>query len=303
MEKKLKILLMTPWMEYFLGAELHFYTMAKELLWRGHDVSMFTYLKGPMWKVLKGSGVTLLEEEPEDKYDLVIMNGNPCIGNAPESAYKIMIVNGIIPSVEYPSPRVDRYVSVSEEIENTLWRKGYDSVIIRNGINCERFYSTKPIHKRLKNVLIISNKQSAQNPIFKIINEACKELNLRLSILGLQFGTAQWNVEEFINQNDLVISLGRGALEAMACERNVLVCDYQGLDGTIDDKSYFELRKHNFSGRRYRGPISKETIINEFKKYDLDQGKKNRKLILQHHNIKKTVQNYLDLYEYRDLNI
>lgn len=294
---------MTPWMEYFAGAEIHLYAIAKELLWRGHEVSVFTYYKGPMWKILKGSGAILLEEEPGDKYDLVIMNGNACIGNIPEFAYIIMVTNGIVPSVEYPSPRADRYVGVSEEIKDTLWRKGYNSIIIRNGINCERLSSTKPIHKKLKNVLMISNKQSAQEPIFGMISEACRELNLRLTVLGLNFGTAQWIVEEFINQNDLVISLGRGILEAMACERNALVCDYQGIDGTIDNKSYFEIRKNNFSGRTHRIPVSKQKIIEEFKKYNPNQGKKNRKLILDNHDIKKTVQNYLDLYKYRGLNV
>ncbi|MFW6174072.1 MAG: hypothetical protein ACOC5T_10035, partial [Elusimicrobiota bacterium] len=234
---------------------------------------------------------------------IAIINNNASIPNAPKSAYKIFISNGIVPSQEYPVPGGDRYVSVSEEVKSALGKKGYDSTIIRNGIDCERFNSTKPIHKKLKNVLVISNKQSAQKSIFQIINEACKELNLKITVLGLNFGTAQWNVEEFINQNDLVISLGRGALEGMACKRNVLICDYQGIDGMINNKSYLEIRKNNFSGRRYRGSISKDIIIKELKKYNYKQGERNRKLILQHHNINNTVQNYLDLYKYRELNI
>jgi hypothetical protein len=299
----MKILLMTPWMEYFLGAETHFYTLAKELISKGHEVSIFTYLKGPMWKTLRNSGIICLEENPKDEYDLVIMNGNPCVGNAPESAFKIMIINGIVPSEEYPTGGIDRYVAVSEEVSEVLFGKRHKGTLVRNGIDCERFIMMKPAHKRLKNILMVSNKQFPQNPIFKVINEACREMKLNLSVLGLQFGTAQWDVAEFINQNDLVISLGRGVLEAMACERNVLICDYQGLEGMINSKNYFEIRKNNFSGRRFRLPISQEAIVKELKKYDFNQGKKNRKFILDNHDIKKTAENLLQLYKYRDLNI
>lgn len=301
--QKLKILLMTPWLEYFLGGEIHIYTMAKELIRLGHDVDMFTYLKGPMWKVIKDSGIGLLGDDPKDKYDITIMNGNPCIAKAPKSAYKMMICNGIVPPQEYPANGIDRYIAVSEEVSNTLEMKAHKNIIIRNGIDCDRYLSVNPANKKLENVLIISNKQDPQSTIFQLIADACRDLGLKLSVLGLKFGTAQWDVVDFVNQNDLIISLGRGALEAMACERNVVICDYQGIDGWIDDESYLETRKNNFSGRRYRNLISKDSIIKEFKKYNREQGIRNRTIVLDWHNIKKTTKNILQLYEYRGLNI
>jgi len=301
--KKLKILLMTPWMEYFLGAETHIYSIAKELLRMGHEVDMYTYLKGAIWKIIENSGINLLEDDPKDKYDIVIANGNPCVAKMPKSAYKIMICNGIIPPQEYPIHGIDRYIAVSEEVSKELETKGYKNIIIRNGIDCDRYLSVNPPNKKLKNVLIISNKQNPQSAIFQIIAEVCRDMGIKLSALGLKIGTSQWEVVDFINQNDLVISLGRGILEGMACERNVIVCDYQGIDGFIDNKSYLEIRKNNFSGRRYKRLISKNVVMNEFKKYDTNQGIKNRNIILQHHNIQKTVQNILQLYENRGLNM
>ena len=297
MQNKLRILLLTPWTEFFLGAETHTYTLARELIRLGHDVSIFCFLKGVMWEKMKNTGATLLEDIVEDKYDLAIMNGNPCMPKAPKSAMKIFISNGVIPPQEQPVPGADKYVAISEEVSNNLETRGYSSVIIRNGIDCERFKSTRPVNKKLKNVLLISNKQTPVSPEFKKINEACKKLKLNLTVLSTNFGTSQWNVEEFINLNDLVISLGRGVYEAMACQKNALVLDYQGNDGMITNKSYFEIRKNNCSGRRYRGSISVNTLIDEFKKYDPEQGKMNRQLILKDHDIKKTVQQFLKLYD------
>lgn len=301
--KKLRILLMTPWLEYFCGGEVHFYTMAKELIRLGHEVSMYTYLKGPMWGVLKNSGITLLENDPRDEYDLAIMNGNPCLTKAPKSAYKIMVLNGIIPSQEYPFEGVDKYVAVSEEVAMLIFKKGFKNTIIRNGIDCERFKMIRPANKTIKDILILSNKQGPGSNVFKALYEICKECKINLTVLGLQFGTAQWNVEKFINMNDLVVSIGRGALEAMACERNVLICDYSGMDGMISEKNYNEIKKNNFSGRKFRMLPLKSAILIEIDKYDRLQGKKNRSLILDNHDIKKTVDNYLQLYYYRGINI
>ena len=168
--KKPKILLLTPWLQFSLGAETHFYTIAKELIQRGYDTSIYTFLKGKMWARMGESGVKLLDEEIDDDYDLCIMNGNPCISKAPKKSYKIMVVNGILPSAEYPVPGIDRYVAVSEEIQRTIRSLGYDSIIIRNGIDCERFKPTKPINKKLKNVLLLSNKIHPQTQEFLIID-------------------------------------------------------------------------------------------------------------------------------------
>ena len=148
-KNKLKILLMSPWFEYFLGSETHFYTIAKELKNLGHDVSIFCYLKKNMWEFMRTLDVELLGDEIPDKFDLAIVNGNNCLLRAPKSAFKIFISNGVVPSVEYPIPGANRYVAISEEVQGNLKKYAYDSVIIRNGIDCERFKPVKKINKKL----------------------------------------------------------------------------------------------------------------------------------------------------------
>jgi len=292
----LKILLMLGWSEYFLGCETHTYSMTKELIKLGHEVHIFTYLKGKMWERMKETGAILLEDKIENEYDLAIINNNGCLIKAPKSAYKIFISNGVIPTNEHPVPGADRYVAVSEETHVNLLNKGYyDSIVVRNGIDCERFSSIKPINKKLKNVLLLSNKQSPYTNEFLVIDEACRKMNINLMVCGLQFGTSVWETEEFINKADLVISLGRGVYESMACERNVIIADYNGMDGFVDKNTYIESRKNNCSGRRFGNQITIDSITKELKKYNIKQGKKNRNLILQNNDIKKIIENYLSL--------
>lgn len=286
---------MLGWSEYFLGCETHTYAMAKEMISKGYEVHIFTYLKKEMWNKMKETGAKLLDDDIKDEYDVVIINNNGCMPLAPKSAYKIFVSNGVIPANEYPVEGADRYISVSEEVKNNLNTLGYDSILIRNGVDCERFKSTRPINKKLKNVLILSNKQSPYDKEFQAVDEACRRMKLHLIACGLKFGTPMWETEEFINMADLVISLGRGTYEGMACGRNVIVGDYQGLDGFLDEKTYLESRKHNCSGRRFIYEFTLDNIIGEFKKYNINQGEKNRKLALENHDIKNIVKSYLNI--------
>lgn len=294
---------MSPWQEFFLGTETYIYALAKELLSLGHQVSVFTFLKKVAWEFMRTLDVELLGDEVPDKFDLSIINGNNCFLKAPKSAFKIFISNGTVPSVEYPILGADRYVSISEEVQFNSKKYDYDSVIIRNGVDCEKFKSVKKIGKKLETVLLLNNQINQRGSDFTVIKQVCDEMKLTLLPLGLSMGTAQWEIENWINEADLVISMGRGVYEAMACERNAIVAGYGKMVGFVDNKTYPEFIKFNCAGRGVHPNISKENLRLELLKYNQEQGYKNRKLILKYNDIKQTVQNLLDLYNYRNLNI
>ncbi len=287
---------MLGWAEYFCGTETHVYTLAEELKKLGHEVDVFTYLRATMWEAFRSLDVGLLEDEIEDKYDLAIINNNGCLVKAPKSAFKIFISNGVIPEAEYPVEGADEYVAVSEEVQKMLAVNGYESTIIRNSINIERFQSTKPTNKKLKNVLYLSNKITPGTEDYATLVGVCNELNLNLSILSLGCGTSQWDVENWINESDLVVTMGRGAYEAMACERSVLVAGYGALSGIINDKNFKEYRKVNTSTRTAKENINVVGLVREFKKYDQKQGIKNREMILENNDVSKVINQYLNLY-------
>lgn len=294
---------MSPWQEFFLGTETHVYAMAKELKDLGHEVSVFTFLKKVAWEFMRTLDIELLEDDISNKFDLAIINGNNCFIKAPKSAFKIFISNGVNPSVEYALPGADAYVSISEEVQHNLKKHDYLSVVIPNGIDHDRFSETKKINKKIKTVLLLNNQINQERPDFQIINEVCNEMNITLLPIGLSMGTAQWETEKWMNESDLVISMGRGAYEAMACERNVVVAGYGKMVGFVDNKTYPEMMKFNCAGRNVHPVMTKENLKEEFLKYNQKQGENNRKLSLKYNNIKDTVQNFLDLYNYKNLNI
>jgi len=125
-----------------------------------------------------------------------------------------------------------------------------------------------------------------------MVKEACRISNWQFS------DKRGFDVEQYINESDLVVSLGRGAYEAMACGRNVLVFDsmhYMGMkgDGLLTQGNLEESKKCNCSGRSFGKKFTIQSLIDEMKKYDPEQGDFNREHALKNMNIQKQVERYL----------
>ena len=72
----------------------------------------------------------------------------------------------------------------------------------------------------------------------------------------------------------------------MACGRAVIVYDYQGGEGIITKKNIEEIKKCNFSGRRFAKKYTVDDLVKEIKKYKKEMGKVNRKIVLKDYNVK-----------------
>lgn len=271
----MKILLSNNMIGGNTGSETWVTTMNKEIEKLGHNVTLYT----PNTNIL------------DMKFDLAIINHNSCLKQLTYlPCKKIFTSHGILPSLEQPIQGADYYVSVSEEVQEHLKDLGFNSIVIRNGIDTELYKSTKPTNKKLTNVLFSSHYQGSA---LNIIKQACKELDLNLTIIGK--GNEVSNPIDYINEADLVIGLGRTAYEAMSCERNVIIYDYNGADGFVTPETIKDYRKNNCSGRYRKKFLNVEELKELFKLYDSELGSKLREYIIDNNNIKKTVQQYLSI--------
>jgi hypothetical protein len=222
-------------------------------------------------------------------YDLAIINHNTCFKTVSHlTCKKIFTSHGVIPDLEQPIPGADVYVSVSEEVQHNLLDKGFTSVVIRNGIDLNKFHATKPVNDTLTSVLFSSNYPGTARLKVKL---ACEQLGIRFETIGGNFKTP--HVVEAINRADLVFGLGRTAYEAMACERNVIIYDYNGGDGFVTPDTMLEYRKHNCSGRRYKHDYTVEDIKALLTQYDPALGTQLRSYIMEHNNMALVAQKYL----------
>lgn len=281
---RLRILLTNYNLSWLGGTQTWVKTMAEELTRLGHDVHLFAgdnqYNLFPDYARL------------DDNYDIAFINHNVCLTalDGLNIKCRVFTSHGIIPELEQPVKGADIYVSVSEEVQDNLSSKGFESVIIRNPINGWAFQPTT-VSPKLSKVLFCSNYQGNALEVIKQASEGLVELR----VMGKD---VQGSVQENMQWADLVIGLGRTAYEAMSMNKNVLIYDYNGCDGLVTPETAKEFRKNNCSGRRYKKQLTPNDLRELYAKYDPNL--KLRPYILENNNVERIAEQYLGLRHFSD---
>lgn len=205
---------------------------------------------------------------------------------------KIYISHGIVNN-ERLYPGADKYVSVSEEAKIHNLKHGIFSEIINQPI---RIGEQKRSGSKLKNILIIRRGDVDRDP-FAFLSE----------VYDLRISDPETPIEDQIEWADLCITLGRGALESMAQGKPVLVADCRDYIGAIGDGyvsagNIHEIAKNNFSGRRYKIPLTQEWIESELAKYNPDDSDFLHKYVSEKHEAKQIVKEYLNMVDPKPMN-
>lgn len=273
------------------GSETFTYTLIEALLKKGYEIEYFTFFKGEVsQRIERDLNVKFMSK---NKYDLILANHNTCVNYLSKRGVTIQTCHGIFPKEEQPSKYADGHVGISKEVKDHVKTLGFESEIIVNGINCERYNIKKPINTELKRVLSLSQSEPANNKIIA----ACDALGLRFKKFNKNENPV-WHVEDMINEVDLVLGLGRSAYEAMACGRAVVVFDERAYfesysDGYMTPNLVKQCVENNCSGRYSKLEFTTEDLIEAFKKYKKEDGNALRELALTDFNIDFQVDKYL----------
>ena len=291
----MKILLGTHYLAKTGGTESYTFALAMELKRLGHEVEHFAIIRGGVSAMLEEQGVPFLTS---DRFDLILANHTTVVEQLWPLGFTVQTCHGNIAELEQPSPYADAYVAVSEEVREHLQSKGYRAAaVIANGIDCNRFCQKRPISSTLKTVLSLCQSDVAND----FIRRCCQQEGIRF-LQSNKFTDNVWAIEDLINESDLVIGLGRSAYDAMACGRCVLVYDFRDYmgeflgDGMLTPDSIGRSMLCNCSGRASRRKFDEQTFIAELHKYSPELGAWGRQFALEHLNIEKAVEAYLDIY-------
>jgi glycosyltransferase involved in cell wall biosynthesis len=237
-------------------------------------------------------------DQPGPAYDLILVSHNTCLPKVSIcEGPKVFTAHGTFPALEQPHTGADYYVSISEEVQQHLAEKGFESTVIRNGVDCTRFNmrtGITAVDGKPRRVLCLAQDAEAR----KMVKEACM-------MLGIAYAESnnQQRVEDQIWQADVVISLGRGCYEAMACGRGVLVfdnrwymrpCQFPG-DGFVTAENWEQLAKFNFSGRATKEIYTAKRLAQELEKFNTAMGAVNLRLANENYNVEYQVDKYLEL--------
>lgn len=291
----MRILLGTHYLAKTGGTESYTFALAMELKRLGHEVEHFAIIRGGVSSMLEEKGVPFMTS---DHYDLILANHTTVVEQLWPKGFIVQTCHGNIAELEQPSPYADAYVAVSEEVREHLQSKGYRAAaVIANGIDCNRFCQKKPVSPTLQTVLSLCQSDVAND----FIRRCCQQEGIRF-LQSNKFTDNVWAIEDLINESDLVVGLGRSAYDAMACGRCVLVYDFREYmgeflgDGMLTPESIQKSMLCNCSGRSNRLKYNEETFVKELQKYSPELGAWGREFALEHLNIEKAVEAYLDIY-------
>lgn len=214
----------------------------------------------------------------------------------------VSLIHGCLEFLDQPPYflKSNYYGSISEETGNYLKNFNIPKNKIfyfPNSVNCSRFKPKKPLPLWPKNLLVISN--YIDRKAAKLIKKVSQQLNLKTWFIGKN--KQKFNIEKEINKADIVMSLGRGIIEALSCGKAGLVFSYDHLhktgDGMVTKDNIDVLAKKNFSGRAKKIPFNYKNLVKEFKKYNPQMSEFNRQYALKHFDINKNVKKLLKIYK------
>lgn len=280
-DKKLQILITNHHLLDYTGSEILTFTLANQLKNNGHQITVYSKYLDNMKQWFDEKNIRVvnrLESISGELFDVAHIHHNISAIEVRRWFPKIPLVfysQGVLPFLEHPpliNVDIQKYVAISEEVRDNIESFGIAPEkieIVRNLIDNKLFYTSRPPNQVPQNVLVISGRIDQVKE--QIIREACQEKGLGVEFLGGRFGSVNQTIlKEKIECADIIFSLGRGAIEAMIAGRAVIIFDYLGGDGMVTVETYAEIQKNNFSGRRFGYSYSKDEIVSEIEKYDLD---------------------------------
>jgi len=204
-----------------------------------------------------------------ENYDAIILNANYQFDWISKvDVPKIFVCHGLEEKETIPNNPFDCVVAVSDRIYEDIKA----DEIIYNGIDLKEYYPLKNIN------------YEAQSAGYVYRGELPNKLREAADVLGIRLHHIRQypDVPDFMNQVDFIIGYGRVIYEAMACGRPAFVYGEHGCDGWINDHNFLELRRGNCSGYYTECQYDVDGLVDQLKKYDFRQGKRNRILAEKH---------------------
>lgn len=272
-------------------------TMADQFERRGWDVHIWTAsISGFSRRLGRQTTQEELVTRGSGYYDLaLVQHSNVCkwIVDHRTAKHTCLTIHGKDYAYDCPSVGANSYVTISNELAEHNTGFGIFKVI-NPPVDMERYKPLRPISDRLMVVGLFTNYGRAE----PVVREACNIYGCEFRLIGGHKNT--YNTVPAINGCDLIVSVGRGAIEAMACARAVVIYDDRGYYPAYSD-GYFlpeigpEVSAFNYTGRCFQTQINSTELAEMFKHYICHDGQTNREYCMINHGVIGIVDEYLEL--------
>ena len=289
--KKYKILLTNHALRRQGGTETYIFYLSKTLA-KQHDVYIYSTQFGKMSDRMSEHATIISKSEGD--FDIILFNHNTTVDVNFEARCKIFTIHGIFNKLEHAPLGMDAYVCISQEIIDQ--NKELDPTLIHNGIETQAFKPAKRQSFR-KHLLYSSN---YKNNFSRILWFVALSLGMGYRRIGRK--KAKFNIIDDLNWADVVVGVGRTALEAMSMNRKVIICDKRsyanyGMDGFVSKENVEKVSYYNYSGRAMKKPINFFSVRQEIKQALKSNSEWSRDWIIKQHNIENSAAAYIQLAE------
>lgn len=257
------------------GTEILTRNIAQGLLRRGHSPLVYALSLGDIADEIRSFGIPVTDRiaNVADAPDIIHGHHNPTTATAIarfSGVPAIFICHDFVAWHDAPPihPSVRRYVGNSATtVDRLVFEAGVPlsrTVVLPNAVDLQRFVARSPPPTKLRRALVLAKGL----PYLDTIKRACAARSIQAECFGSSVGRPVAKPEELFPHYDIVFTSGIGAMEALACNRAVIVCDARGLAGLCTPRNYEAMRDANFGLRILTRQLTEESIGNEIDSYD-----------------------------------
>ena len=288
----------------FGGTETYVLTVAGELQRLGHDVVVHAPETGPCAEFARAHGIPVEAHEadlPAACDAVFAQDAITAYRMAPRypDAARVFVAHSTSYPVQSPPQLEDvcqAVVVMNDRVRRRTEELAWHPRIarLRQPIDLQRFCfrALNLEQRRPPRVLLLSN--YTQGTRSRMIERACAMAGLEFRHSG-RTALPTPTPEQEIAQAEVVISLGRGALEAMASGRAAYVLGDAGGDGWVTADTYPALEADGFSGRALGQAIGLERLADDLTGWREEMGEVGRDLACTHHDVTDHAEALLEL--------
>lgn len=300
----MRIVLSLHSLAYFAGTETYSLCVATELRRLGHEVFFYATELGPIADVARADGylvTTRQDELPIDCDGVLAQDAGTAFMMAdryPEAG-RVMVVHSEYHALQYPpqlSGVVDTAVVMNERVRRRVEHLAAAPRVVRlrQPVDLRRFGPGGQPDQHPRRALILGNYLRGERA--EMVTEACRAAGLEPSITGALTQHTR-TPERDIAASQVVIGLGRCAVEAMAGGRAAYVFGIAGGDGWVTTETYEGMEADGFAGTAGDGVVDSRRLAADLAAWGPEMGQVNRQVASAHHDAGTHTMSLVDLLQ------
>jgi len=292
----MRILLTTENFDGLGGTETYIAAVATELSRLGHEVAVYSPRRGFMAERVRASGIPVLARDQQPRgCDLILANDASTAAEMAvdqAGAVRVFVAHSaqfLLQAPPLQAGTVQTVVVLNDRVGRAIDARGAHAPIRRlcQPIDLLRFWNLGPVRSTPRLALVNSNYVAGARA--QMLERACRNAGLELQWIGRSDPQAAPEVP--IAAADIVIGLGRSALEGMAAGRPVIVHGVLGADGWVTPERYPAMEADGFAGlARPETTFDVAALTAELRGFDPELGEAGRDLASAHHSVQDHAQ-------------